>query len=167
MKKLTNKYCTLFLLFIIIFDLFIYSCNDDNPITVCPPQTEYPNLDKSPAWMPDGQRIIYFHSGIDSVLLDGGYTINPDSAGFWFINLDGTNKRRFLKGSYFESPDISPDGKWILYSTGNQIYKIDTSGNNLTQLTYEGGLNARWSPDGKKVIYERCSQDSTGIYIMT
>jgi Tol biopolymer transport system component len=134
-------------------------------------QPVYPNLDERPAWFPDGQRIIYFHYGIDSVWRDGAYWYNPDSMGIWIINIDGTNKRQFLRsgpGLYF---DISPNGEWILSNfIDGQICKIDTSGNNLTQLTFDTGakLTPLWSPDGNRIIFFRSvyNSDSGGIYIM-
>ena len=72
------------------------------------------------------------------------------------------------------SPQVSPDGKWILYSLsipsieGNSftkdLYKITIDGQEKTQLTekHEKNYNAIWSPDGKQIAFISTQQiDST------
>lgn len=68
-------------------------------------------------------------------------------------------------GKSFTSPQLSPDGKWIL-CTGNSvtekgknantdIYVVRIDGTQLTQLTYHPGndISAIWAPDGKSIYF--------------
>ena len=69
------------------------------------------------------------------------------------------------QGKSFTTPQLSPDGKWILV-TGNSvseksdipntdIFVVRTDGTQLTQLTYHPGndLSAIWSPDGRSIYF--------------
>jgi Tol biopolymer transport system component len=155
------------------FIFLVCGCDDSTgPRFGFPPV--YPYLDERPTWFPDGRRIIYFHWGIDSVdRKSGGSWYNRDSMGLWIINSDGTNRRKFLGSGGGLDIDVSPDGEWILFNwIEGQIFKIDTSGNNLTQLTSGTGnkYSPRWSPDGRKILfagnYIYGYPDSSGIHIM-
>jgi Tol biopolymer transport system component/DNA-binding winged helix-turn-helix (wHTH) protein len=75
------------------------------------------------------------------------------------INADGSRIAQLTFGESFEySPDISPDGNWIIYhSRGydqtladwtNTIRKIPNAGGAPVQL-FEGGLAPAFSPDGE------------------
>ncbi len=50
-------------------------------------------------------------------------------------------------------PCWSPDGKKILYSSGNSIYMINPDGSNKERII--DGYNAAWSPDGKRIAYKK------------
>jgi len=58
-------------------------------------------------------------------------------------------------------PQLSPDGTKLLYysdKSGNaDIYSQPIVGGAATQLTKNplGDIRARWSPDGKKIVFER------------
>ena len=69
------------------------------------------------------------------------------------------------QGKSFTTPQLSPDGKWLLV-TGNSksekegiantdIFVVRTDGTQLTQLTYHPGndLSAVWSPDGRSIFF--------------
>jgi len=157
-----NESLKLILILLSIIDLI--GCKDN---VVNPPilETNYPYLDNAPAWSPDGTKIIYFHQGIDTLNKSGIYHINQDSTGLWIINLNNGTTKQFLKGQNMEYPDISPDGNWIVYNDGNQIYKIDTTGENPS-LLWQNGLYPRWTDDGNKIIYQGSGGDTTGTFIM-
>ena len=74
------------------------------------------------------------------------------------------------------SPGWSPDGKWIAFVSHDnerdyQIYKTDTKGAHLGQLTDFGGNGApAWSPDGKEIAFvsdsHRKGVKQDGLYVM-
>lgn len=70
-----------------------------------------------------------------------------------------------LPGRSFTTPQLSPDGKWLLVTGTTQaeknkrintdIFAVRTDGTQLTQLTYHPGndLSAIWAPDGKAIYF--------------
>jgi len=131
-----------------------------------PPKLSPPGIDASPKWSPDGARIIYYHTGIDSIFDDGTYTINPDSAGLWLINSDGTNNHLLLRAGYADI-DWSPDGEWIAFSNYGRIYKAKVSVDTIDAASIQAltddsdGLCyfPSWSPDGAWIAYD-CSPEN-------
>lgn len=116
----------------------------------------YDVIDHFPAWSPDSTTIAYVHIG-------------EDEPGLYLINADGSNKRRILSVSP-STPTWSPDGDWIAFSFGTQIYKIRLSDGHIEQLTTVGrNFFPAWSPDGEWIAYDRSLPDETGpggIWIM-
>lgn len=58
----------------------------------------------------------------------------------------------------FTSPDVSPDGQWVAFSTlGNQedIFVARTDGSSERQITNDDFNDRipRWSPDGRRLVY--------------
>lgn len=85
----------------------------------------------------------------------------------WRINFETGVEEIILAqpGKSFTTPQLSPDGKWIL-CTGSSvsekekqpntdIFVIRTDGTGFTQLTYHPGndLSAIWAPDGKNIYF--------------
>lgn len=94
------------------------------------------------------------------------FTSNNESE-IWRINFKTGVEEVILSvpGKSFTTPQLSPDGKWLLV-TGNSksekegivntdIFAVRTDGTQLTQLTYHPGndLSAIWSPDGKSIFF--------------
>jgi Tol biopolymer transport system component len=162
-KTLRNGAVVLWLL------LLSLSCNKSNPIgdgLVDPGKPGTPSVDEFPAWSPDGQTIVYRHLHVTSYdPVTGAYSGNRDSTGLWLVSPDGSNPRMFLRGG--DTPDWSPDGKWLALGGGAQIYKIKANGDSLTQLTFEGrNFFPHWSPDGKKIAYDSNYLDARGANVI-
>jgi Tol biopolymer transport system component len=148
----------------------ITACNDDNPTKYNPPiiEVNYPPIDQYPSWSPDGSKILYYHLGITQINSDGSYTINPDSAGLWIVNSDGSNPRLIMKGANIYA-DWSSEGSWIVFEQNGQIYKapfindsIDKA--QITQLTFEGrNFFPTWSPDGQWIAYDSNVDSPNGM----
>lgn len=165
---------------LILCILFISGCDNEKHIKPkCPgfdwvPSTPY----NDPIWHPSGLIIGFNHTPIKEIKYSYGYDCprqatyiyKNDSAGFWLVNADGTNMRRVLP-YYLETPDWSPDGKWIAFSNGAQISKMPFDGENfdttaIEQLTFEGrNFFPAWSPDGTLIAYDNtnCGSATTPI----
>ena len=87
-----------------------------------------------------------------------------------FLFLHGQNKRKLVPNDVYNyksvsSPQVSPDGQWILYSIGtpdstknkklSDLFMTSWEGNDSLQITFtpEGESNAKFSPDGKYISY--------------
>jgi serine/threonine protein kinase len=57
--------------------------------------------------------------------------------------------------SWFDSPSISPDGKWIALVNQGHIYKMAIEGGTPIQLTFSNAteFSPGWSPDGKRIVF--------------
>jgi serine/threonine protein kinase len=63
--------------------------------------------------------------------------------------------------SWDDGPQFSPDGKWIAFASGRsgtpEIWMVGADGLNLRRLTFFDGQSAgtpRWSPDGKRIVFD-------------
>ncbi len=75
-------------------------------------------------------------------------------------------------------PQLSPDGKWIVYTitvvdkeankTNSDFWLIPTTGGEPKQLTDnpKHDRHPRWSPDGKKIVFESNRNGSFQLYIL-
>lgn len=120
------------------------------------------------------RRISLFYDG--ECLRDVDYEYEMDSSGFWTIREDGTEMKRILP-FFVNTPQWSPDGQWLVFNLGLDIYKIrfnagafDT--NSIIRLTSEGrNFFPAWSGDGNSVSYWRSFAypepvSVSGIYVM-
>lgn len=147
----------------------IYSCSDSTKVII--PKVSPPGIDAAPNWSPDGARIIYYHRGIESIDDGGSYTINPDLAGLWIVNSDGTNNHLLLNTGFADT-DWSPDGNWIAFSCYGYIFKakmnIDKinpdSIQALTDDTDGSCYWPSWSPDGVWIAYDSSPENHDAIW---
>jgi TolB protein len=114
--------------------------------------------DQSPAWTPDGRRIVYtrdrrLHS----------------------MDANGANKRSVTPpGTQGQSdPAVSPDGSTIAYTTRSpgafrHLHLIDLDGANERAipkaLNYD--FAPSWSPDGTKLVYYGYPEGSSHVYVV-
>lgn len=109
---------------------------------------------------PDGKSIIYAVGTPDLARA-------RRSSQIWMMDLDGTNARQILqneKGA--NSPQFSPDGKWISFLSNSNLYVVSASGGTSRKLTdiSTGVSDALWSPDSKYIafstdVYPECNGD--------
>lgn len=78
----------------------------------------------------------------------------------WIQSLSETEAKRITSTPAVESnPHLSPDGKWIAFSSNrsgtNSVYMVPISGGEAQRLTWHpSGSEVRgWTPDGKHILY--------------
>jgi Tol biopolymer transport system component len=76
-------------------------------------------------------------------------------------------RRLTSEASEDTAPSWSRDGRWLYFTSNRaeeiQIWKIPTNGGQATQVTKNGGSDAKESPDGKNVYYIKRG-NATGIW---
>jgi dipeptidyl aminopeptidase/acylaminoacyl peptidase len=102
-------------------------------------------------WSPDGRFLLY--------------TAASSGAGdIWMLPLIGERKPFLFIGGPFpqQSAQFSPDGRWVAYasfeSNRSEIYVAPFSGQpgvatGKWQVSANGGMQPRWSPDGKELFF--------------
>ncbi len=117
---------------------------------------------------PNGEIIAFVYSGNPY-----GNPPGKDTIGIFLYLKEENRFCAFLTGltfSGFPLPsgiDFSPDGEWIVFSWSKQIWKVKVNGDSLTQLTFSGeNFYPRWSPDGRKIVFEQGYGESPGTWIM-
>ena len=73
----------------------------------------------------------------------------------WAVDSQGNNLRQLTSGPSTKfRPEISPDGKWIVYSTGRGPLKMSLAGGPPTLLEQRGGMDPTISPDGRWIAFD-------------
>lgn len=135
-------------------------------------------------WLPGGHSFLYrpmFPMGPNAPMDGGGW--NP---GLWIVDAaTGAHKNIDIGAPSASLIDAaaSPDGSRIVYSTtpglgmGSDTFLMRSDGSNRVHLfSTDGGAQSvvglfAWSPDGKRIAYERISDSSTpflpsGLWVM-
>jgi Tol biopolymer transport system component len=73
------------------------------------------------------------------------------------MDADGRNPVKLTDGLEDGYPTISPDGKWVIYSSLSgakpSLLKVSIDGGNAVSFSNEPGVGPTISPDGKHVAY--------------
>ncbi len=133
-------------------------------------------FDSYSLWSYDMRTNLYsnYSRGMTACLIPGDpntvycarFTSNKESE-IWRVNFQTGVEETILAapGKSFTTPQLSPDGQWLLVTANSRsekegisntdIYAVRTDGTQLTQLTYHPGndLSAVWSPDGKSIFF--------------
>lgn len=169
------RYLLTFLSLVFVF----CACKKSAPNTQCNIPTIIPFQPFSnPVWHPNGYVLGFNHLPLAGISLQGTspctWVINnpkPDSAGFYIMNKDLSGFKR-VTNYYLSAPAWSPDGKWLAFSIGSNIYKMPFNGNQfdtskLVQLTVSNGnFNPSWTAGSDSIIFESNNTvaGGTGFY---
>ena len=101
-------------------------------------------FDSSPSWLPDGRIIFSSQSNINTSL--------------WSINPDGGNLKEISMGAEtFDSPIVSPDGKFVYFIQGRSIWRMNIDGSDAHSVTKENPVRyavpISLSADGNLLFY--------------
>jgi Tol biopolymer transport system component len=85
------------------------------------------------------------------------YTAQGDSLpSVWRIGAGGGKPQRITRGGEDYNPEISPDGRWLLFDSwrsGNRsIWKQDVGASDTAVMFRSGATGPRFSPDGRLVF---------------
>ncbi len=106
-------------------------------------------------WSPDGREILFQYKGRT-------FLVKPDGADLHPI-VDGS--------SAMTAPQYSPDGKYISYSNGTNLFRMDRRTEAVKQLTFisKAGTSIDghdWSPDGKSILVTWSDSSKTGHHVI-
>jgi Tol biopolymer transport system component len=139
-------------------------------VTATPDRADF---DSEPEFSPDGTTIVF--SRFKSARRSAIYRVNVDGTGLERLTTYGLNASH---------PDISPDGRWITFDSGDSgrpgtkgdIYVMPIEGGKKVALTdiprltadgpYEVAQNPVFSPNGRKILYTQFHTGSTDLVVM-
>jgi serine/threonine protein kinase/Tol biopolymer transport system component len=71
----------------------------------------------------------------------------------WRMDLDGTHAKQLTTGVYEDMPNVTPDGKSVIYRTAKGVRKISIEGGQNLSLIDKTVLHPEVSPDGRLLAY--------------
>jgi len=95
--------------------------------------------DVDPAASPDGRYIVFTSD-------------RTGGAHVWRINADGSNLKQLSYGAGESVPQVSPDGKWVVYQRNDPrdtVWKVPSDGGTEVRLTENFAQLPTVSPDGR------------------
>lgn len=71
----------------------------------------------------------------------------------WRMNADGAQPKQLTNGAYEDVPSLTPDGRWVIYRTGNSLRKVSIDGGDAIKLLEKSALCPVLSPDGRLLAF--------------
>lgn len=143
-------------------DIYLMNVDSTNLVNL----TNNASGDGRPAFSPDGTQIAFMSDR------NGKYDI-------WLMSVSGGTASQVTDLPCIAgSPSFSPDGEKIVFkhrpsnpgnSYTNDLYEIDLTTNQITQLTFMGGSDDYpcFSHDGSQIVFTHCEENwKLNIYIM-
>lgn len=137
--------------------IFVQTLRTGNRIKV----SSLPGINGSPAFSPDGRKLVLTLGGVD-----GNLDIHVLDLNTRELTRLTTDRAIDTEGSW------SPDGREIYFTSdrsgGPQVYKVGVNGGTAERVTFEGSYNARprLSPDGRKLALVHLDRGNYRIAVM-
>ncbi|MEX2179649.1 MAG: protein kinase [Gemmatimonadaceae bacterium] len=132
--------------------------------------------DMHATWAPAGTRILFVRGREPNRKVEVGETFSmyEGSAGdVWAVDVETGHESRLIGNAFY--PSLSPDGKRIAVDASwagpRRIWITDERGFNPQPLTSEESeavyhIHPRWSPDGRRLVYQRIERTKFDLSIM-
>ena len=128
------------------FDLYLVN-GDGTGLTRL---TDVEGDEVTPAWSPDGTKILYAFDGRSGPVVSGIEFVNPDGSG-------ATQVFAGPEGGGIFQPLWSPDGTQIAFSlftsAGPAPYVVDADGSDAAPITEDLGVPVGWTPEGQVIVF--------------
>lgn len=121
------------------FDIWVMKAdgNDQRPVSSDPAD------DFMPSAAADGRAIVF----------------NSNRSGtshIWRMNMDGSNPVQLTNGKFgegFNPAVLTPDGRWVLYSNEDGLWKAAIDGGTPQRLVDQNAFVKAVAPDGQSILY--------------
>lgn len=155
------------------------SCTKKNTTPQCTaPAIEFHQPFTDPVWHPGAQIVGFNHTPLVGFFANGVppcewymNSVKFNSLGFYLLNRDGTGFKR-VTDYRLTAPSWSPDGEWLAFSLGNQIYKMPFDGQTfdtaqIVQITDSGSnFFPCWTADSDTIYFDSnvAAPEGTSFY---
>jgi len=135
----------------------LYLTRDNNPQPIAQVAISGGEIVPIPIALPEPELLDASPDG--SSLLISSFAAGEGS--LWSVQIPAGSLRQLMTGMQVNSAAWSPDGKWVVYTTGNSdVYVVQSDGTGLRRLADVGGPSsaASWSPDGSRIRFFKGSR---------